>query len=131
MIRQIRRQTGRSWTEEDYDPYQFAARELSDSGDVYDALLGQGKYYVGVNIPEGSYTVELADGEGSLNVDDPENGIYLYQYFGYDEDYGDKTLLEDVRLYEGAAVSISGQVRLDFSFGEQRRYSQCPMRQIR
>lgn len=102
------------WTEEDYDPYQFAARELSDSGDVYDALLGQGKYYVGVNIPEGSYTVELADGEGSLNVDDPENGIYLYQYFGYDEDYGDKTLLEDVRLYEGAAVSISGQVRLDF-----------------
>lgn len=102
------------WTEEDYDPYQFAARELSDSGDVYDALLGQGKYYVGVNIPEGSYTVELADGEGSLNVDDPENGIYLYQYFGYDEDYGDKPLLEDVRLYEGAAVSISGQVRLDF-----------------
>ena len=107
------------WTEEDYDPYQFAARELSDSGDVYDALLGQGKYYVGVNIPEGSYTVELADGEGSLNVDDPENGIYLYQYFGYDEDYGDKTLLEDVRLYEGRGRFHLRAGQAGFSFGER------------
>lgn len=105
------------WTDgEDYeyDQYQFVTRELSDTGDVYDMILGNGKYYVGVNIPEGSYTVELTDGEGSVNVDDPENSIYLYQYFGYDEDSGDTTVLEDVRLYEGAVISISGTASLDF-----------------
>ena len=97
-----------------YDEYQFVTRELSESGEIYDALLGNGEYCVGVNLPEGSYTVELADGEGSLNVDDPENSIYLYQYFGYEEDYNEVTVLEDVRLYEGAVVSISGAVSLDF-----------------
>ena len=97
-----------------YDEYQFVTRELSESGEIYDALLGKGEYCVGINLPEGSYTVELADGAGTLNVDDPENSIYLYQYLGNNEDYNEMTVLEDVRLYEGAVVSISGAVGLNF-----------------
>lgn len=101
-------------TEYDYDPYEYVERELSETGESFGAELTGGEYTVGTHIPEGTYTVELMDGTGSMNITDDENGIYLYEYFGYEEEYEEITYKEDVRLYTGAVVSIDPGVSLHF-----------------
>lgn len=93
-------------------PYEFVERELSETGDVFETELGQGEYLVGVHLPEGSYTAELLDGSGNFSVDDFENGIYLWQAFGTDTEYDETEYMEDIRLYQGARVSVTDGVIL-------------------
>lgn len=102
------------YIEYEYDPYEYVERELSEVGETYSTELTGGEYTVGTHIPEGAYTVELMDGTGSMNISDDENGIYLYEYFGYEEEYEEITYKDDVRLYDGAVVSITPGVRLNF-----------------
>ncbi|MEZ3470776.1 MAG: hypothetical protein K1W40_21015 [Schaedlerella sp.] len=87
-------------------PYEYAERELSETGEHYETELGQGEYLVGVHLPEGSYTAELLDGRGGLSLEDMENGIYIWQAFGTQAEYDELQVLEDVRLYKGAHVTI-------------------------
>lgn len=100
---------------DDYDLYSHVKREIPTSGDSYETVLGDGFYLVGVHIPEGVYTVELQEGTGSFNITDEENIIYEYFWFGDDEDYDEILYLEDVRLYNGAWVSVSDVVFLTLS----------------
>ena len=55
---------GQSQSGEEYDEYQFAKRQLSETGEAYDEVLTGGYYEVGVHIPEGIYTVEAQSGRG-------------------------------------------------------------------
>lgn len=107
-----------SWEDEntdyDYYPYEYVEAELSDTGEVYDVELTSGEYVVGVHLPEGNYSASLNEGDGYINVSDDENGIYLYQSFGYDEEYDEVTEMDDIRLFEGAVLNFSGEGSLSF-----------------
>lgn len=92
----------------EYDPYEYVDAQLSDTGDTYDIELTSGEYVVGVHLPEGNYSASLVQGTGYINVTDDENGIYLYQSFGYEEDYDEVTEMDDIRLFDGAIVNFSG-----------------------
>ena len=93
-------------------PYEYVERELSETGEHYETELGQGEYLVGVHLPEGRYTAELLEGRGGLSLEDMENGIYIWQSFGTDAEYDEIQILEDVRLYTGAHVTIKDPVLL-------------------
>lgn len=100
---------------EDEDPYQFAERELLAEGEDYRVTLDPGEYRVGVHLPEGNYQIILADGSGTVSVDDYENSIYLWQGIGPDEEYDELKEWIDVRLYQGAMVEVSGNLRVEFT----------------
>lgn len=94
------------------DPYEFVTRELPDTGEYYENVLEPGLYKAGVNLPEGRYEIYLEEGQGEAYVDDYENSIYMWQYFGDDETAGETKEWNDVRLYEGAVLEVSGNTRL-------------------
>ena len=101
-------------TEYEYDPYEYVEAELSETGEVYDVELTSGEYVVGVHLPEGNYTASMNEEDGYINVSDDENGIYLYQAFGYEEEYDEVTEMDDIRLFEGAILNVSGDGSFSF-----------------
>ena len=63
--------------ETDYDHYQYVTREIPKEGERADYELSSGNYVAGVEIPEGIYTVTPKDDYDTVQIDDPENSIYL------------------------------------------------------
>lgn len=94
-------QTANDTDESDYDHYQYVTREIPKEGERADYELSSGNYVVGVEIPEGIYTVTPKDDYDTVQIDDPENSIYLYEYTE-----GKKDKIEDVRLYKGAVLTL-------------------------
>ncbi len=94
---------------ESLEPYE---KEMPETGEHYEIELEQGEYLAGVHFPEGKYTARLLEGRGGLSVDDFENGIYLWQSFGPDEEYEEVESLEDIRLYTGARLQLNDSARL-------------------
>lgn len=94
-------QTANDTDESDYDHYQYVTREIPEEGESTDYELSSGNYVVGVEIPEGIYTVTPKDDYDTVQIDDPENSIYLYEYTE-----GKKDKIEDVRLYKGAVLTL-------------------------
>ncbi|MDD2980855.1 MAG: hypothetical protein PHN80_12925 [Hespellia sp.] len=93
--------------------YDYVERNLKTGTSSYDDTLSQGYYEVGSQIPEGSYSISLADGAGYFEVDDHDNGIYIWENFSAETTYEDAiTQANDVRLYEGALLKIDGNVQL-------------------
>ncbi len=94
----------------DYDPYEFVTRQIPDEGSSYEALIGSGVYQIGVHIPEGTYRIELWGGSGSVMLDDYDNIIFEYDSFGGEEEYGEVMEKDDVRMYNGAQLTVDGGV---------------------
>ncbi len=88
--------------ETDYDHYQYVTREIPKEGESADYELASGNYVAGVEIPEGIYTVTPKDDYDTVQIDDPENSIYLYEYTE-----GKKDKIEDIRLYKGAHLTLN------------------------
>lgn len=88
--------------ETDYDYYQYVTREIPKEGERADYELASGNYVAGVEIPEGIYTVTPQDDYDTVQIDDPENSIYLYEYTE-----GKKDKIEDIRLYKGAHLTLN------------------------
>lgn len=88
--------------ETDYDHYQYVTREIPKEGESADYELASGNYVAGVEIPEGIYTVTPQDDYDTVQIDDPENSIYLYEYTG-----GKKDKIKDIRLYKGAHLTLN------------------------
>ena len=88
--------------ETDYDHYQYVTREIPKEGESADYELSSGSYVAGVEIPEGIYTVTPKDDYDTVQIDDPENSIYLYEYTE-----GKKDKIEDIRLYKGAHLTLN------------------------
>ena len=88
--------------ETDYDHYQYVTREIPKKGEHADYELASGNYVAGVEIPEGIYTVTPKDDYDTVQIDDPENSIYLYEYTE-----GKKDKIEDIRLYKGAHLTLN------------------------
>ena len=87
--------------ETDYDHYQYVTREIPKEGESADYELASGNYVAGVEIPEGIYTVTQDDYD-TVQIDDPENSIYLYEYTE-----GKKDKIKDIRLYKGAHLTLN------------------------
>lgn len=98
-----------------YDPYAYVTRELSQQGESWEEILEPGNYDVGTDMPEGVYEVALYQGEGSMNLDDAENGIYLWRFFSEEDVEEAVTQFDDLRLYEGAHLSIADGLVLELS----------------
>ena len=96
---------------EDYtrsDPYEYVTKELPADGESVSFELTSGDYVVGVHIPEGNYQADVSYDYDTVQVDDGDSGLYLYEYAGRtDGDY-----LDDLRLYNGAIVHISSQTTI-------------------
>lgn len=96
---------------EDYtrsDPYEYVTKELPEDGESVSFELTSGDYVVGVHIPEGNYQADVSYDYDTVQVDDGDSGLYLYEYAGRtDGDY-----LDDLRLYNGAIVHISSQTTI-------------------
>ena len=88
--------------ETDYDHYQYVTREIPKEGERADYELASGNYVAGVEIPEGIYTVTPQDDYDTVQIDDPENSIYLYEYTE-----GKKDKIKDIRLYKGAHLTLN------------------------
>lgn len=88
--------------ETDYDHYQYVTREIPKEGESADYELASGNYVAGVEIPEGIYTVTPQDDYDTVQIDDPENSIYLYEYTE-----GKKDKVKDIRLYKGAHLTLN------------------------
>ena len=88
--------------ETDYDHYQYVTREIPKEGECADYELASGNYVAGVEIPEGIYTVTPKDDYDTVQIDDPENSIYLYEYTE-----GKKDKIKDIRLYKGAHLTLN------------------------
>lgn len=88
--------------ETDYDHYQYVTREIPKEGESVDYELASGNYVAGVEIPEGIYTVTPQDDYDTVQIDDPENSIYLYEYTE-----GKKDKIKDIRLYKGAHLTLN------------------------
>lgn len=88
--------------ETDYDHYQYVTREIPKEGESADYELASGNYVAGVEIPEGIYTVTPKDDYDTVQIDDPENSIYLYEYTE-----GKKDKIKDTRLYKGAHLTLN------------------------
>lgn len=100
---------------DDSDPYEYVTREIPSDGENCEMLLGNGCYQIGAQIPEGTYSIELAAGSGSISLDDSENIIYEFLSFGHDEDYDEITSIDDFRLYNGAELTVNSGVLLKFT----------------
>ena len=87
--------------ETDYDHYQYVTREIPKEGESADYELTSGNYVAGVEIPEGIYTVTPQDDYDTVQIDDPENSIYLYEYTE-----GKKDKIKDIR-YKGAHLTLN------------------------
>ncbi|MCF2679576.1 hypothetical protein JQM69_02480 [Faecalicatena contorta] len=90
---------------EEMDPYEYLEMELPESGDHAEYELTSGYYIVGVHIPAGNYKAVMQYDFDVVQVNDYDNGIYLYEYEGKDE----KNYLNDLRLFDGAVVTISSE----------------------
>lgn len=89
---------------DNYDPYAYVTRELSEQGESVEYSLTSGNYIVGVHIPEGTYEAFPKDDFDAVRVDDDENGIYLFEYT-----QGETDTIKDIRLYEGATLTITSK----------------------
>ena len=97
-------------TEEDYDPYWNEQTEIPVDGENFTTDIGSGYYKGGIHIPEGVYTVEVVNGTGGFSLKDWDNSIF--QYFSSDE-VSEK--MEDVRIHNGALITVNANVVLRFT----------------
>lgn len=96
---------------EAYDPYENLDTVLPSEGETLSYTLENGVYVVGVHLPPGNYTAETVDDFDVVQVDDMENGVWLYEYTGKDTD----NYLDDLRLFKGARVTIDGNNPVQFA----------------
>ena len=108
----------------DYDAYDYVTREIPEDGTDYEVTLSDGFYQVGIHIPEGVYHVELAEESADLHIADTENIIYDSVWFGDETEYDEVTEADDIRLYNGAEISITGGGSLLFTTDNAQPFTQ-------
>lgn len=89
----------------DYDPYAHIGDELNEEGGLWKDSLSAGMYIVGVDLPEGEYTVSGQQGS-SLRIHDQNHKLFVSENFGKEEYEVD--MAEGVKLFDGALVWVDG-----------------------
>ncbi|MGN1141926.1 MAG: hypothetical protein ACI4TF_12045, partial [Oliverpabstia sp.] len=96
---------------ESFDIYENMARELSEEGESFEISLTAGQYVVGCQLPEGKYTVRAENEAENLwfSVEDEEENYFYNSWWISDYQMTENGYeIEDVRLYNGAVMTISG-----------------------
>lgn len=84
-----------------YDPYEYVETSIPKTGESAEYALSSGRYIVGIHLQEGNYAAETQDEFDTVQVHDSVNGVYLYEYESKADNH-----LDDLRLYEGAVVTV-------------------------
>ncbi|MBQ8803166.1 MAG: hypothetical protein IJZ53_06015 [Tyzzerella sp.] len=99
-----------SYTEEYSDPYEYVVDAMPDEGEAFKVVLEPGIYKVGAHIPAGFYNAELVSGNyGYISIDDYDNWIYHTENMNYQ----DKSIVYDLRLYDGAYFTVSSNITVN------------------
>lgn len=94
----------------DDDQFAGANGNLDEDGEVWEEELMAGMYVVGIDIPQGEYTLTGKDGS-SYGVFDKEHSISDNRRFGEEDVYQ----VENVELFQGALVCVDGLYPVNFS----------------
>lgn len=94
----------------DLESLQLGEIPLEETGVSYEETLVAGYYKVGVNIPEGIYSITCLS-NGSIEVDDDANDLFCYTYFATDN-IGE--VHTGVYLYEGSIIHLDNEAVLIF-----------------
>ena len=92
------------------DQFAGANGSLDEDGEVWEEELMAGMYVVGIDIPEGEYTLTGKEGS-SYGVFDKEHSISDNRRFGEEDVYQ----VENVELFQGALVCVDGLYPVNFS----------------
>lgn len=95
---------------EERNYYEYVQYEIPEEGGNYAAVLSPGMYIGGYNIPEGNYRVEELLSEGTLEISDDANSIYIYQSY-----YDEEPYLDEFRVYNGAIVEVRNGMKVRLS----------------
>ena len=90
-------------------PYEYVDAVHPADGEYAEYSLTSGDYIVGIHIPEGDYIALVNAEYDTVQVRDDDNGIYLYEYEA--KEWGN--YLDDLRLFNGAIVSITTQTEIE------------------
>ena len=96
---------------ESIDIYENMVRDLSEDGENFEISLNAGQYVVGCQLPEGRYTVKAGEDAENLwfSVEDEEENYFYNSWWISDYQMTENGYeIEDVRLYNGAVMTISG-----------------------
>lgn len=95
--------------------------EISTETYNYEQYLEPGYYTVGVHIPEGTYDIEILDGNyGDIEIYEYIDGIVMMKDFYFlDGDYEDQSYVEALYLEEGDILSISPNLGIMISSYEE------------
>lgn len=91
--------------DENYNPYEGIEEELEEVGEHWEQQLPAGVYVVGVDIPEGEYTLNGQEGS-SFGVFDKTHGVFVNESFGVGEYKINGA--SGVELFAGAIVCVDG-----------------------
>lgn len=94
--------------------YEYALYSMPENGAAYDTYLTAGNYTAGCQLPEGTYELKVLYGNGTIDVEDSDNNIYIYEWLdsSTEEGYGQ---IVNLQLYQGAEVRISDGLELKLS----------------
>ena len=113
---------GDGYYEEDYyyDEYSDVIDLLPEEGENFNTVLEPGIYEVGNHIPAGNYEILLDSGDyGEFTVIDNWNSIYLVEYLEMEGFVG----RDDVRLFDGAYVTVSTGCTVSLKTGNAQPYA--------
>ena len=94
-----------------YDYDEETEDQLSEMGEYWNSDLPAGMYMVGIDIPEGEYTVTGSEGS-SFEVHDKTHSIYRQESFGTEEYEIEQA--EGIPLFTGALVCVDGMNPVSF-----------------
>jgi hypothetical protein len=108
---------GEDWTGENDAPqrdiYEEVKRPLSVTGEKFETTLTAGQYVVGKQIPEGTYRASGDTPNADyMSLSDSENFIYTTWFFPDYKTAEGTYEIEDIRLYEGAVLTVVGQANV-------------------
>lgn len=102
------------YSDYEYNPYALVENSFPENGEMFDEIYTGGEYIVGLHIPEGQYQVETLSGDGVILLDDDENHIYYSEFLSEVEEEQSVKKIEDFRLFTGAKISVSPQLKVRF-----------------
>lgn len=91
------------------DMSEIAVPVLNPEGEYWAAELPAGVYVVGVDLPEGEYTI-IGEKGSHFELHNNQNAVYISETFGEEG----LTELNQLSLYKGAMILIDGRVPLTF-----------------
>lgn len=95
------------------DPYEYLDVSNEETDWWTEFNLTSGEYIVGVHIPAGDYVATVSNDYDVVEVTDQENDIYLYEYLAKEGG----NYLDDIRLFEGAVVTITTETEVVLQTG--------------